>query len=90
MVEAPVPMMATRRPVRSCPWSHCAEWKAVPAKVAGPVRSGTEGSESPPPPLMRTSAVNGPRAVSSAQTDGSASQRADSRAASKAIWSSTP
>ena len=50
MVEAPVPTMATRRPVRSCAWFHWAEWKVVPANDEAPGSSGMNGSESSPPP----------------------------------------
>ena len=68
MVEAPVPTMATRRPVRSCAWFHCAEWKVVPANDEAPGSSGMDGSDSPPPPLIKKSAVNEPREVSRRQT----------------------
>ena len=32
---APVPITATRLPVRSYEWSHCAEWNACPANSPG-------------------------------------------------------
>ncbi|GAA3131883.1 hypothetical protein GCM10020001_062640 [Nonomuraea salmonea] len=41
--EAPVPMTATRLPVRSIEWSHWAEWKAGPVKDARPGMSGNFG-----------------------------------------------
>ena len=76
MVDAPVPMMATLRPVRSCAWSHWAEWNAVPANEEAPAISGTWGSESPPPPPTRNSAVNEPCVVAMRQTPSAASHAA--------------
>ncbi len=54
---APVPMTATRFPVRSTSWSHSAVWKAGPAKESRPSISGSEGWFSPPIPPTATRAV---------------------------------
>ena len=53
MALAPVPMTATRLPVRSTLWSHCAEWKAGPWKSASPSMSGMDGMCSAPAPEIR-------------------------------------
>ena len=53
---APVPMTTTRLPRRSTSWSHRAEWKTGPAKVAAPGRSGMLGRLSWPTPLTTASA----------------------------------
>ena len=54
MALAPVPMIATRFPVKSTLWSHCAEWKAAPRNSSMPVdvrhardmqRAGTRDQE---------------------------------------------
>ena len=42
MALAPVPTTATRLPVRSTSWRHCAEWKAGPVKVSAPGMSGDD------------------------------------------------
>jgi hypothetical protein len=90
MVDAPVPMIATLRPVRSCVCFHCAEWNAVPAKVAMPGRSGMCGSDSAPPPLTKKSAVNEPRVVVMCHTLRVASHDAASSVVPKATLSVTP
>ena len=38
--EAPVPITATRSPLRSCSWSHSAEWNIVPSNESSPGTSG--------------------------------------------------
>ena len=48
MAEAPVPMTATRLPVRSASWFQRAEWKISPLKSSMPLMSGSEGSHSAP------------------------------------------
>src|SRR5689334_3856156 len=63
IAEAPVPMTATRAPVRSTSWRHCAEWNAVPAKVDSPGMSGVDGRLSGPVATTRTRAVYSPREV---------------------------
>ncbi|GAA3420958.1 hypothetical protein GCM10018952_66020 [Streptosporangium vulgare] len=46
--DAPVPMTATRFPVRSTEWSHSAEWKDGPPKVSRPGIAGSDGTCSAP------------------------------------------
>ena len=53
IAEAPVPITATRLPVRSTSWSHRAEWKTSPWKVSMPSISGSFGADSPPAPTIR-------------------------------------
>jgi hypothetical protein len=48
MALAPVPSTATRSPVRSCSWSHSAEWNRVPAKRSSPGTAGVDGRLSCP------------------------------------------
>ena len=61
---APAPSTAIRLPFRSAEWSRCAEWKAGPAKLSIPGRSGIEGRESCPTALTRTSvSIASPSAV---------------------------
>ena len=67
MAEAPVPMTATRSPVRSWSWSHWALWKIVPGKSSMPGTAGSFGSARPPKPAMSTRAVSSPVVVSIAQ-----------------------
>ncbi len=45
---APVPITATRLPVRSQPWSHRAEWKDGPVNVSTPGTAGYTGRDSCP------------------------------------------
>ncbi len=60
---APVPMTATRLPVRSTSWSHRAEWKASPAKLSRFGMSGSAGRDSCPTAGTKTvaSKVSPPR-----------------------------
>jgi hypothetical protein len=53
MAEAPVPMTATRSPVRSWSWRQREEWNVVPANRSSPGRSGTDGSDKAPVALTR-------------------------------------
>ena len=48
MAEAPVPMTATRLPVRSKSWFQRAEWKISPSNSSRPSMSGNAGSVSGP------------------------------------------
>ena len=48
IADAPVPITATRRPVRSQELSHRAEWNAVPPNLPAPGMSGYEGRCSAP------------------------------------------
>ena len=54
---APVPMTATRLPVRSTSWSHSAEWNAGPANDDRPAMSGSFGLLSWPVALITASKV---------------------------------
>ena len=54
---APVPMTATRLPVRSRSWRHSAEWKYSPAKSAMPSMVGHSGRFSWPTAEMTASPV---------------------------------
>jgi hypothetical protein len=54
--EAPVPITATRRPVRSWSWFQRAEWKVVPSKESRPGIGGIEGRLSCPNPEITTAA----------------------------------
>ncbi len=42
MALAPVPITATRLPVRSTPWSHSAEWKAAASEFVEPLDVGDQ------------------------------------------------
>jgi hypothetical protein len=42
--EAPLPIVATRAPPRSCSWSQREEWKTLPSKLFSPGSSGMTGS----------------------------------------------
>lgn len=75
IAEAPVPIIATRLPRRSAPWSHCAEWKTSPENESSPGMSGIFGSESGPVAETTTSAVSVPRVVSISQRSSPESQR---------------
>ena len=90
IAEAPVPITATRSPLRSWPWSHWAEWKAVPSKLSMPGTSGSEGSDSGPCAATRKSAVSGPFEVSILQTCSSSSQAAPSTSVLKRTCCMTP
>jgi hypothetical protein len=90
IAEAPVPITATRSPVRSCSWSHSAEWNAVPSKLSRPGTSGSVGSDSGPCAATRTSAVSGPVEVSILQSWSSSSQLALSSSVSKRTCGTTP
>ena len=78
MEEAPVPITATRLPVRSESWFHRAEWKTSPWKVSMPSMSGIFGSESAPAAETTTSAVREPALVVTRHRLRSASQVASS------------
>jgi hypothetical protein len=43
IAEAPVPIAATRSPLRSWSWFHLPEWKIVPSKESNPGMSGHFG-----------------------------------------------
>ena len=60
MAEAPVPMTATRLPVRSKSWFHRAEWKISPSNSSRPSMSGSAGSVSGPTAETTKFAVNAP------------------------------
>jgi hypothetical protein len=90
IAEAPVPITATRSPVRSCSQSHWAEWNAVPSKLSSPGTSGNDGSDSGPWAAIRTSAVSGPLEVSILQSCSSSSQLALSSSVSKRMCGITP
>ena len=51
--EAPVPMIATRLPVRSWSWSQRAVCMVAPAKESTPSMSGSLGTVSTPLALIR-------------------------------------
>ena len=76
IAEAPVPITATLRPVRSRSWFQAAEWKTSPSKDSSPGSSGVLGTARMPAPHTSTSAVSGPAAVSSSQRERSSLQRA--------------
>lgn len=76
IADAPVPMTATRSPVRSWSWRQRAEWKVVPSKVSSPGSVGYFGSQSGPVPETRACAVRLPRAVSTCQRCVASSHRA--------------
>src|SRR4051812_49956233 len=78
IAEAPVPMTATRRPVRSRSWRQVAEWNTGPSKESRPGTSGNDGSDSAPEPRTRTSAVQTPWLVVTTQCCASSSQEASS------------
>jgi hypothetical protein len=61
--DDPVPMAATRWPVRSCPWSHRAEWKQWPVKVSRPGICGGTGFDKGPMPEITNWASNAPAVV---------------------------
>ena len=63
IADAPVPITATCRPLRSRSWRHVAEWKTSPAKSSSPATSGNDGSDSAPEPRTSASAVHTPRVV---------------------------
>ena len=65
---APVPITATRRPVRSTEWSHCAEWNEAPANVSRPAMSGIFGRFNWPTADTTTLAVRSPVVPSALRT----------------------
>ena len=67
IADAPVPISATRLPLRSASWFHREEWKISPAKVSMPLMSGRAGSASAPTAPIRTFALNAPLVVSTSQ-----------------------
>jgi hypothetical protein len=90
MADAPVPMTATRSPVRSWSWRQVAEWNIVPVNDSSPGRSGMAGSARGPLPRTTTSAVSGPVAVSRRQDAPPASHDADRTSAPKRVRATTP
>jgi hypothetical protein len=90
MALAPVPMTATRRPVRAWSWFQFAVWNVVPANVSRPGRSGIAGSLSGPGAAMTTSAVYSPRSVVTCQWLATSSQRASVTAQSVSMWGRRP
>ena len=58
--EAPVPMIATRLPVRSWVWSQRAVCMVMPSKESTPSMSGSLGTVSTPLALIRNRAVISP------------------------------
>lgn len=87
--DAPVPMTATRSPVRSWSWSHAAEWNVVPAKRSRPGASGSLGSLSGPLAMMSTVAVWVPAGVSISHRPVSATHRASMSGVWKRTWRTT-
>ncbi len=74
---APVPIAATRFPVRSAAWSHRAEWKAVPPKVFG--KDGYAGRLSCPQAITSARAASSsPPVVRIRQSPGPSSKAASS------------
>jgi hypothetical protein len=90
MAEAPVPITATRSPLRSWSWSQRAEWNTVPAKSPSPGRSGTDGSLSGPMPATSTRATISPCEVAMRQRWASSSHRAPWTSWPKRMWGRTP
>jgi hypothetical protein len=72
----PVPMTATRLPVRSTSWRHRAVWKAGPSNCSSPGIGGTDGTDSWPQAVTSTSASCVPAVVSTTQRLRSASHSA--------------
>ena len=88
---APVPITATRLPVRSTSWSHCAEWNAVPANVSRPGMAGSTGRDSCPIAGTRTSASStSPAAVCTRHRPASSSNSAAVTSVPNLISGSTP
>ena len=75
MAEAPVPMTATRLPVRSTSWFHRAEWKISPSNSSSPSMSGSAGSVSGPTAETTKFAVKVPADVLTCQRASWAFQR---------------
>jgi hypothetical protein len=90
IADAPVPITATSRPVRSWSWSHLAEWNAVPRNDGRPGTSGIDGSLSGPVAATNTSAVYSPCEVSMCQRRCASSHRAARTSWSKRRCGSTP
>jgi hypothetical protein len=84
IAEAPVPITATRRSVRSWSWFQSAVWKVVPANVSSPGSAGIDGSLSGPGAATTTSAVNSPRSVVTRQRSCPSSQVA--RVTAQSVW----
>ena len=82
MALAPVPITATRLPVRSASASHRAEWKRTPAKSVMPSISGRRGSDRLPEPVISVVARISPRLVRTRHDCSVASQRASS----SSVW----
>ena len=78
------------RPVRSCSWSHSAEWNAVALEAVHARDVGTEGSLSGPWAAISTSAVIASFDVSIRQSCSSSSHSAASSSVSKRTCGSTP
>jgi len=76
IADAPVPMLATRSPVTSWPWSQRAEWKILPRKRSRPGTSGMRGSLSGPTPAISTRALTGAPEVWTLQRPASSSHAA--------------
>ena len=90
MAEAPVPITATRLPVRSTSWFHRAEWKTSPWKVSIPSMSGSLGAERPPAATTRVRETQVPLLVRTVQRWDSSSQAASSTRVSNTNRSSVP
>ena len=88
--DAPVPMMATRLPARSCAWSQRAVCMVTPAKSPTPSMSGSFGSVSTPAALMRNRPVISPVSVATRHMSASASKAAPVTAVLNRIRSAMP
>jgi hypothetical protein len=89
MAEAPVPMTATRLPVRSASWFQREEWKISPLKPSMPLMSGSEGSHNAPTAETTIFATNSPLLVLTCHRADASSQRAERTSQSKMCLSST-
>lgn len=89
MADAPVPMMATRLPVRSASWFQRAEWKISPSNSPMPLMSGSAGSHSAPTAETTVFAVKLPLLDSISQSAVSLFQRALVTSQSKMCLSRT-
>ncbi len=90
MAEAPVPITATRLPVRSTSCFHCAVWNSSPWKSSRPSISGSFGSESPPAQESSVREENEPLEVSTSHRCDVPSQLALCTVVSKTKRSSVP